>query len=259
MIKPDLLEAVHKFITVATNMKVPFLFKGAVVLDILLKSTGSGALERGTKDLDADFISGDCTADKMFSIVQEVAQKMGNNFSVVEKRKLDVSKGKSGGYIFSKDGKESFRMDIGIKSAYGMTHMNLEQVQFWGASKERMVIDKACATSTRYVFRRAKDLLDLSYLSLFPYTLDELKAVLVQSNLLQKFGTFYEFQNCVEGADGIRHAFNKLEWHTPENRPDFDAVYKRVSKFIHPFIQDKSLQSVPNHRWDESSGEWVSC
>lgn len=95
-----------------------------------------------------------------------------------------------------------------------------------------MISDKVCVVSSKKVFRRIKDLIDLYYFSyIFEYNCTDIKKNVKENK--KTIGDFYELLNNV---DEMKHSYEKFRIIGTSYKPDFDIVYKRVIEYIKPLL-----------------------
>lgn len=99
-----------------------------------------------------------------------------------------------------------------------------------------MLVDKIRVISTRKVFRRVKDIVDVYILS----SSKGIKLEKIQDILQEYKNDLGNFSAFIERKDDLEHAYEKLKGIT--NKPSFSEVYTQVKIFLMPFIQSSILQ-----------------
>ena len=173
----DLLQLMVRLVEELSLLKVPIVFKGAVVLKTALFGYRLDT-ERATRDIDGDWIGEPPSMEQLNKIINTALLNVGATFTAVPHR--EYGQGRSAGFTVLDDGNKIFAIDISIKNnPFCCQYITFNGVQFVGASAAKMFADKMHGISSNLVFRRGKDVYDLYLLStLTGYTTQEIYTIL---------------------------------------------------------------------------------
>ena len=143
---------------------IPVNFKGSMVLKACLMEAGYADETRHTVDIDANWYSATPpTGPQMVESLEKAIQKSGLDLEVG--LYWMYGEGRSAGFeLIDKDTDEVlFTMDMDVNRPVPPTRIyEVDGVRFCGVSPSQMIADKLSAISTDKVFRRIKDVVDLS-------------------------------------------------------------------------------------------------
>ena len=223
----------YRIMTAIYKSSVPIDYKGSMVLRAFLTKKDFDYM-RHTRDMDANWLSDKApTSEQMTSSIQRAMDRAGIDVSV--KMYREYGEGKSAGFEFYTPGSDTAAayMDIDVnRPTYASCVYEMGSFVFRGAVVEQMLADKICAVSGDKIFRRAKDVLDLYYLSKV-CELDYSKvweALSAMKKSPESFGGF------LDRKEDLRHAYDKFRVDDDVEKPDFDTVYNAVLEYIEPFV-----------------------
>lgn len=245
----DKLELMYKVIESMSTLKYPIVFKGALVLNHLMETKGITETQRGTKDIDADWVGGRVSMEELLSIIKESIDCI--EIDGLEVRLIrEATERRSSGFEVLLENQNLFSFDISLrKNQFTTEYITRNGVTFIGASKEKIFIDKISAISSRILYRRTKDIYDLYLLSMLEgYYIGEINYVLEHSG--RRLSEFNEFINDI---GEIKNAYFKMRGII--NPPEFDIMYGRVRDFCSPYIT-KGYTSG-NGLWNVKAGLWI--
>ncbi|MDE6982353.1 MAG: hypothetical protein K2P60_13280, partial [Lachnospiraceae bacterium] len=160
----------------------------------------------------------------------------------------DYGEKRSAGFkIIDEYQKKVARIDLSVrKNVYSVPYISyVNRVTITGASLTKMLSDKLHAVSDEHIYRRTKDLLDIyvmSYISEFQT--EDIYEIWERTQRIP--GDFLHFYN---GKKEIAQAYDKIEKVT--NKPEFEELYVRLSKFLAPFFDKERNRDL---MWRD--GEW---
>lgn len=245
----DTLEIMYNVIEAISILKYPIVFKGALVLNHLMETKGITETQRGTKDIDADWVGGRISMEELLSIIKDsIACIKIDNLEVRLVR--EATERRSSGFEVLLKNQNLFSFDISLVENEFITEYTTKNgVTFIGASKEKIFVDKISAISSRTLFRRAKDIYDLYLLSMLEgYYVREINYVLERSG--RRLSEFSEFINDI---DEIKNAYFKMRGII--NPPEFNVMYGRVRDFCSPYITNGYTSG--NGLWNVNAGLWI--
>lgn len=189
---------------------IPISFKGSMVLKACLLEAGYLNETRHTLDIDANWNTDTLpSAEQMTDSLQKALQKSGIELNVSLYRMY--GEGRSAGFELTNPstGEVFFTMDIDVNRPIPPTKIyEVEKIQFCGVTPVQMIADKLSVISTKKVFRRIKDVVDLYYLSkVFP--LDK-EAVMEILNISQK--TLGDFADFLHSTELLKHSYEKFRF-----------------------------------------------
>ena len=240
-------EIMYEIISAMTNTDLPIVFKGGLVLKLLLKENGFEEIERMTKDIDASWIG---TAPTMAVIAGEINQcleKIHPTLVAIPSR--EYGERRSGGIrIVEKETEDEITsMDIDIKPALGDKEYSVGDIKVRGIISDEILADKISVLSGDYIFRRVKDMVDV-------YALAHCITIKVNDifSAFQKTGRVCgKFQKFLNQKEDLEHAYNKLN--IVKGKPSFEEIYSYLLLFLEPFYNDNPKS---NSIWDNDKKEW---
>ena len=217
----------------------PVVFKGAMTLKIALQNQKDASVSRITRDVDGDWIALNTSMQEMEAILSKAVKAIDDTLTVLSVRSF--AEGKSAGFrVRTAEGTPLFGMDLSVRenpynTLYFVSFKD-ESGMIRGALLEKMLVDKIRVISTRKVFRRVKDIVDVYILS----SSKGIKLEKIQDILQEYKNDLGNFSAFIERKDDLEHAYEKLKGIT--NKPSFSEVYTQVKIFLMPFIQSSILQ-----------------
>ena len=228
----------------------PIVFKGAMITKLILEEGGFTALERQTRDIDANWIGTPPSMDEMVETINQSFGQMKSQIIAVAFREYG-EKMSAGLSIRDKHTDEEIvSMDIDMRPIHGSRLYHYGEIGIRGVFVTEILSDKISVLSTKMIFRRAKDLVDIYALAhCVSVSTSEIFA-LYKKNPDRALGAFDEF-SC--RCQDIKHAYGKLRG--VENKPPFDQLYDYLRKFIEPFANKDRIPRIWNSNaltWDTS-------
>lgn len=183
----------------------------------------------------------------LVGILQEAVNRLNYNITVVPYR--EYGNGKSAGFRFIRNdtGLELTSMDLSIRennNAFRYSYIN--GIQFCGQSIDKIVADKVLVCSSRKVFIRIKDVIDLYILS-YCWSGSNIQILKLIQASGKSIDMFNEFMN---SYNELEHAYVKYN-NTATNNLPFEVVYGRVKIFLEPYIR----RVATNHIWNRNN--WI--
>ncbi|MCF0247835.1 MAG: nucleotidyl transferase AbiEii/AbiGii toxin family protein [Synergistes sp.] len=218
---------------------IPMDFKGAMVLKACLAEAGYAEDIRHTVDIDANWNSSAApTGEQMVDSISEALRNSGINLNVTLYRMY--GEGRSAGFGLTDPSTDEilFSMDVDVnKPSLAARMYEIEGVRFRGVSAYQILSDKISAISTRKVFSRIKDVVDLYYLS---HIIRFDRTMLIQT--LEREGrTLGKFEEFINGVDELKHAYEKFRFSGNVNKPSFEEIYSTVKNYIKAILPDNNL------------------
>jgi hypothetical protein len=174
---------------------VPIIFKGAMVTKLILSESGYSALERQTKDIDANWVDSPPSMDVLVEAINNSLGELKNEIYAVAFREYG-EKVSAGISIRGKDtDEEIISMDISIKPVHGIKFYNYGEISFKGVLANEILSDKITVLSKKAIFRRAKDIVDVYALSHCVKVNTSEIFEMFRKNPNREVGTFDEFYN----------------------------------------------------------------
>jgi hypothetical protein len=239
----------YKLLGALSATDAPLVFKGALITKLALAEKGFTEFERQTKDIDANWIGSPPTMEQLVNKISSALSSQDGYSSLEAVATRAYAEKKSAGIaIVNKDSdKELLTIDISIKPVIDSRVYYLGEIGIRGVLPTEILTDKLHVLSTKYVFRRAKDLADTYALAhCTRVTTAELYDILAKKG--RAFGEFTEFTT---RRDEIEHAYEKLRG--VENKPRFEEVYAYLEKFVRPLAEKSDLPIA----WRPESSSWV--
>lgn len=226
---------------------VPIIFKGAMVLNLVLQENNPSKVERLTRDIDGDWIGNGPTMEQMRLTLQSAVKKVDDSLNVEIYR--EYGERKSAGFkIVNENGEKIASIDLSVrKNEFPQSYLlYINDVSIVGASLDKMLSDKLYAVSGKGVCRRVKDLVDIYVMSYITECSIE-KLLEIWNRTDRNIGDFTEFR---EKMAEISQAYKKMTG--IKNKPDFGDLYARLLVFLNPFFE---LEKNRNVTWTKDG--WV--
>lgn len=241
-------KTLYEIVKALSLSDIPIMFKGAIITKIVLSEKHYTETERGTKDIDANWINGYPQPENIANSITSAMQAYGLDYTAVMHRPYGEHKS-AGIYIYKSGTNELVtKMDIDVKPLPEYKIYHYGEAEFYGASVDQILADKISSLSTNSIFRRSKDLVDIYALSRCSELLTNKIYDIIQESG-KKLGDFDAFRN---RTSELRHAYESL--HGIINKPEFDKIYKAVNEFAQPFIERRNqLIWIPDYNeWDNA-------
>ena len=242
-------EFLYALMTKLCIMNAPIVFKGAMVLKaIQYMNNDTSGLERITHDADGDWVGEMPTMEYLTNILQQAVNQLNLNFIVRVMPYREYSNHRSAGFYFvnAGTGDKITSLDLSVRDNSCMEMYSCgNNVSFYGQSINKIIVDKLVVCSSKLVFRRIKDVIDLYILS-FNWVGCNTDLIELLLYLNKQLGGFVEFN---DRYNELKHAYSK--YHNKAATLDFDIIYKRVKVFMQPFISGIKDRC----RWDGS--KWI--
>ena len=149
--------------------------------------------------------------------------------------------------FFDQQGKNLFMMDVNMNAVTsGVKEYYYGEGVIKGVIVDDILADKISVLSSKRIFRRAKDLIDVyAFSDCVEVNTHSILAITEQKGRV--LGAFDEFVN---RKDDLEHAYNKLRG--VEGKPDFAKVYEQLATFLKPFIEKNDQFKT----WDSHTTNW---
>ena len=240
-------ELMYAILNNISNTDLPIVFKGALITKLILSNNGFEDVSRSTEDIDGNWIG---EAPTMESLVDDINRSLGDlsaRYYAEAYRQYDVKKS-AGIYIIERTiDKNILKMDISIKPVFGDKVYRIGDMSIRGVIADEILADKLCVLSGHYIFRRAKDIIDVYTLShcVDVYSDSIFDICKLKGSEMKAFDEFYNRKHDVE------HAYIKLRGVL--GKPDFNDTYDHLNIFIKPFAGKN-----PGLQWNCKTKSWGS-
>jgi len=128
--------------------------------------------------------------------------------------------------FFDQQGKKLFMMDINMDAV-----TNYGEGVIKGVGVDDILADKISVLSSKRIFRRAKDLVDVYAFS----DCTETTTCRLIEIMNRKGRVLDDYDEFINRKSNLEHAYNRLR--NVEGKPDFSGVYKQLETFLKPFIE----------------------
>ena len=227
----------------------PIVFKGALITRLVLAENGYTMLDRITRDIDANWTDTLPSMDDLVGTVQKALDGFPEQLCAVAIRKYDAKKSAGISIKPANSDKEIISMDISVKPSIGSRTYHYREIRIRGVLPNEILADKIAVLSSRLLFRRAKDIVDVYALT----HCIEVEITEIYHVLSQKSAALGEFLEMNNRHDDIEHAYGKLRG--IEGKPPFSEVYPYMQRFLSPFALKDETPRVWNSGtqvWDDS-------
>ena len=156
----DIEKVLYRIIEELSKENAPIIFKGALALkDLLYRNNPDLTIVRKTTNIDANWID-EYDKDRIITIIDR-AVKLVNPDYKVELYREPANKKSMGLKVLDKDGTTFTKIDIDIMDNPFYIECSINDVNIKYSDFNKMMSDKLFSISGEFVFRRAKDLLDI--------------------------------------------------------------------------------------------------
>lgn len=241
----DVMSLLYRIMEELSIAGVPIVFKGAMVLNLVIHENNPAGVTRATRDIDGDWFGGQPTMEQIEHRLRSAVKKADNELEIIAVREFGEKKA-AGFRINNSLGEKVASIDLSIRAnPYSQNYISyINGIQIVGASLEKMMADKLFAVSEDKVLRRTKDLLDIYVMSYVgSFRTKSIKEIWENADRVP--GDFSFLRDNV-GRIGV--AYDKMIG--IENKPEFSELYSRLMEFIYPF----SLRPIPDIDWDIGAG-----
>lgn len=230
--------------------------KGGTVLVTKMLENNRYDLVRLTQDLDIHCSDKNIWVD-FYNNIEDILNQndYGLQYKIVDRRSikkgLDLSDSLKFELLDRNNGSTvHFKIDMNIKPNSVVTFEYNPNLNMTTYDAITMMTDKIHAISSEKIFRRIKDLYDISVLA----SLYDFSYLSIKKHIEVKFGSIENLKNMLTSTniDGIIHAYEKYNAFLNE-KPDIRIVWSIVEAFVKPFYCNWKEELTWNHR----IGRWV--
>lgn len=223
----DLMEFLYRVMEELANAGIPIVFKGAMVLNLVIRENNPSKVERMTRDIDGDWVGEFPTMEEMEKALRNAVEKVDSSLDIQVNRVFGERKS-AGFKIVNEIGEKIASIDLSVRKNRFCSHYisYVNGVSITGASLSKMLSDKIYAISGQNVCRRMKDVLDIYVMSyITKINTDELHQIWRETG--RQLGNFEAYKTQVKE---LNEAYNKMK--SIRNKPDFIEVYQRVNEIV---------------------------
>ncbi len=155
----ELMEFLYRVMEELSNAGVPIVFKGAMVLNLVIGENNPSRVERVTGDIDGDWIGVFPTMEEMEIALRNAVKKV--DFSLDVQANRIFGERKSAGFrIVNEMGEKIASIDLSVRqNRFCKPYISyVNGISITGASLSKMLSDKIYAISGERVCRRMKGL-----------------------------------------------------------------------------------------------------
>lgn len=237
----DLMEFLYRVMEELSNAGIPIVFKGAMVLNLVIRENNPSKVERMTRDIDGDWVGEFPTMEEMEKTLRNAVKKVDSSLDVQVNRIF--SERKSAGFkIVNEIGEKIASIDLSVRqNKFSSSYISyVNGVSITGASLSKMLSDKIYAISGQNVCRRMKDVLDIYVMSFITkINTDELNQIWRETG--RELGDFESYKTQIAE---LGEAYNKMKG--IKNKPDFIEIYDRVNDIVSGFEGQREKTSSNN-------------
>jgi len=224
----------------------PMVFKGALITKLILSEHGFETVARTTTDVDANWTGSSPSMDYLVNTINQSLGDMQDAYTTQAVREHKASRSAGVSIVEKSTGEVIFAMDISIKPVQGSKLYFFGDIGIRGVLPDEVLADKIAVMSSRLLFRRMKDLVDIYALS-HCVSIRTRAIVDICSAKGREMGDFDAF---FSRKSDIEHAYNRLK--DIDGKPDFDSIYSYLREFAKPFVRNERSNAV----WDCDSVSW---
>lgn len=237
----ELMELLYRIMEELSSAGVPIVFKGAMILNLVLRENNPSHIERGTHDIDGDWIGQSPTMEQIECALRNAVKRVDPSLDVAAYRSFAPRRAAGFEILSPVDGKiASIDLSIRENKFIQPYPSYISGVTITGASLTKMLSDKIYAVSDERICRRVKDLLDIYAMSyIAEFTVGELLAIWEQTG--RALGDFSGFR---EKVGELRLGYEKMQG--VKNKPPFSELYFSLKELFSVFME---AEINPNLRW----------
>lgn len=224
----DLMEFLYRVMEELSNAGIPIVFKGAMVLNLVIRENNPSKVERMTRDIDGDWVGEFPRMEEMEKALRNAVKKVDSSLDIQVNRIFGERKS-AGFKIVNRSGEKIASIDLSVRQNRFCSHYisYVNGISITGSSLSKMLSDKIYAISGQNVCRRMKDVLDIYIMSFITkINTDELYQIWKETD--RELGNFEAYKT--QMAE-LNEAYNKMKG--IRNKPDFTEVYQRVSDIVY--------------------------
>lgn len=219
---------VNTIINTLYNANLPIVFKGMAVTRIILKNNNAEFI-RETEDIDGDWIGDKLSLTDIENAINYALKNL-DNIQVKAFRNYDEHT--SAGFDILQNNIKIGSFDLSIRNNEFYKLYDIDGIKFYGQTIEKTIADKVCVLSSRKIFRRPKDLLDLYCLS----KINDIEPMVIKDIIIKSNRTLDDFHPLLIQKKEVEHAYESMYW--LENKPPFDDVYECCVEIANKFIKE---------------------
>ena len=247
-----------------------FIFKGASLLErinhIDVNDNYIDKIYRSTKDIDITNIGK--SKKELKEIVKNFIEVLEgkydlSGYEIVENTKtLSSEDYYTIDFVIKGTSTINFNLDFSVAGRYNQGFLyHIDIADILGYNVNKIYSDKMSTISTKQIFSRIKDFVDMYNLSFHKdheISFEEIN-YFNRNNEDFKVG---DFRQLLEMKTNIRKAFLKMKGieinNESRNREEiFEVMYRRVVDFVIPFMPLSNKENFIGTVWDPDSGSWL--
>ena len=228
-----------------SNTDAPIVFKGALITKLVLAENNYNAVQRLTRDIDANWVGNPPSMSVLVDTVNQSLGKLENKWYAVATREYGEKKSAGISIRAKATDDEVADMDIDIRSLTGSRDYYFGEARIKGVLANEILADKISVLASQKIFRRTKDLVDVYALShcVTVSTAEIFEICDKKGQTIESFIPFYDRK-----AD-LKHAYDRLRG--VEGKPPFDEIYTYMSGFLKVFSERDKTKT-----WDNNTFKW---
>ena len=223
----ELVDFLYRVMEELSRAGIPIVFKGAMILNLVIRENNPSKVERMTRDIDGDWVGEFPTMEEMGKALRNAVQRVDSSLDIQISRTF--AERKSAGFkIVNELGEKIASIDLSVRQNqfYSNYISYVNGVSITGASLSKMLSDKIYAISGKNVCRRMKDVLDIYVMSFITkISTDELYWIWMENG--RELGNFEAYKTQMTE---LNEAYDKMKG--IRNKPDFIEVYQRVNEIV---------------------------
>ncbi|GHV39765.1 hypothetical protein FACS189490_03870 [Clostridia bacterium] len=236
----DYERQMYQILGAVSSTDAPIVFKGALITKLVLAENGFHSLERHTADIDANWVGAPPSMDELAGVINRSLAALDCGLTAVAVREYAEKRSAGLSIVSTATGGDVISMDISVKPVVGSRVYHYGDVSISGVLPTEILADKISVISSKMIFRRTKDFVDVYALARC-VSVNTTEIYGVTKNKGRVIGSFTEFRG---RRDDVAHAYERLAG--IEGKPPFDEVYSYVERFVEPFANNDAMRRVWN-------------
>lgn len=232
----------YQVMTELSKLNIPLVFKGGLITKAYLTQENEVDCIRATKDIDANWIGKEITIEDLCAEINKALINIDQSLKAVPFRNFDDIRS-AGIEVVNQNQETIFKLDIDVhRPVSDISFIKIDNIEIKCVDAKQIIADKICSLSSKTIFRRTKDLVDLYALSTYiPFNNKEIIEIAQKTN-----HEISDFDCFLYRKEDLKHAYNKLSG--VYNKPDFEQVYDKLSRIVYSFLKERKneIENVKN-------------
>jgi hypothetical protein len=238
-------QRMYQILGAVSATDAPIVFVGGLITKLIL-AENDFSLDRPTVDIDANWTGAPPSMDGLVRAVNQSLEVFDGELVAQAKREYDDQQTAGLSIVETATGSVVISMDIDIRPVSGSRIYYYGEMEIRGVLPTEILADKVSVLSSRYIFRRAKDMVDVYALA---HCVRASTSEIYDVHRMKgsELGAFFEFYS---RRQDVEHAYERLRGIS--GKPAFAEIHAYLEKFVSPFAQKDEAPRL----WNTGTSEW---